>query len=148
MTKKALPRPPGHHGITPGAIVPRAAEVISFIQRAFGGEVVDRYDGPNGEVYHAEVLVNGSVVMLREPSPAQPAMPAALSLYVATGDDVDTTYQRALAAGATSSEAPKDQLYGYRSACVIDAGGNRWSICAIVEELTREQIHQRMSNPQ
>ena len=145
MTNK-LPRPEGHHSITPAFIVPQAAKVITFIEQAFGGKVVDRYDGPNGEVYHAEVIIDGSVVMLGEPSPDQPAMPAALSLYVPSGDDVDATYRRALDAGATSKEAPKNQFYGYRSACVTDVGGNKWSICAVVEQLTKAQIAQRMAD--
>jgi PhnB protein len=100
--------------------------------------------GPNGEVFHAEVMIDGSIVMMGEPSPEWPAMPASLSLYVPTGDDVDATYKRALAAGATSKQEPKNQFYGYRSACVLDAGGNKWTICAVVEQLTKEQIAQRM----
>jgi uncharacterized glyoxalase superfamily protein PhnB len=58
--------------------------------------------------------------------------------------DVDQTYRRALDAGATSISEPQTQPWGYRSACVTDAGGNRWTICAIVEELTHDEIVGRM----
>jgi PhnB protein len=145
MTRK-LPRPPGHHTITPAFVVPNAAKTIDFMQRAFGGETVDRYDGPNGEVFHAEVRIGDSVVMLGEAGKGgHEPMPAALSLYVDTGEAVDTTYKRALAAGATSVMEPANQFYGYRSATIKDIGGNQWTICAVVEELTRAEIDKRMA---
>jgi PhnB protein len=144
LTRK-IARPAGHHTITPAFIVPQAAKAIDFLQRAFGGEVVDRYDGPNGEVFHAEVRIGDSVLMLGDAGNGHDPMPAALSLYVDTGEAVDATYKRALAAGATSVTAPENAFYGYRSATVRDAFGNKWTICAVVEELTRAEIDKRMA---
>lgn len=52
-------------------------------------------------------------------------MPAFLYLYV---DDIDTTYQRALAAGAVSLEEPTETPYGDRRGMVEDPCGNVWQI--------------------
>jgi uncharacterized glyoxalase superfamily protein PhnB len=145
MSKK-IPRPEGHHIVVPAAVVPATAKVISFLERAFGGKVVDRYDGPDGAVYHAEVMLGDSVVMLGEPQPDHPAMPATLSYYVDDAVAVEATYRRALDAGATSITEPSTQPWGYRSACIADPGGNRWTICAIVEQVSHDEIMRRMQD--
>lgn len=138
------PRPEGHHSLTPASIVPNASEVIAFLEKAFGAKVIDRYEGPGGSVAHAEVLISGSVLMIGEAGPDLEAMPIAISYYVEGDDTVDVVYQRALAAGATSLSPPQTELYGHRTATVKDAGGNRWSISAVVEQLTSDEMHRRM----
>jgi len=42
--------------------------------------------------------------------------------------DVDSTYDKALAAGATSQMPPEDKPYGHRNAGVVDANGVTWWI--------------------
>lgn len=142
-----FPKPPGHHTITPSFAVPNATQVIEFLKKAFGGKLVDRYDAPDGSIAHCEVLLGDSAVMFGEANPAHgsEAMPAALSLYVDEGAAVDATYKRALAAGAKSVREPEDQFYGYRSAIVKDPGGNRWTICAVIEQVSPEEMHRRMA---
>jgi PhnB protein len=140
-----FPRPEGHHALTPACLVHDAAKVIAFLEKAFGGRVVDRYEGPDGAVMHAEVMIGGSVLMIGEPSPDTGPMPIAISHYVDDADAVDAVYARALAAGATAVSAPATQFYGYRAGTVKDAGGNRWTICAVVEQLSQEEMHRRMA---
>ncbi len=43
-------------------------------------------------------------------------------------EDTDAVFKKALAAGATSIDEPRDQEYGERSATVKDAAGNFWYI--------------------
>jgi PhnB protein len=54
-----------------------------------------------------------------------PFSPAAFHIYV---PDADATFQRALAAGATSMGEPADRPYGERAGFVRDPFGNHWYI--------------------
>ena len=145
MTRK-LPRPDGHHTITPGFAVPHAGKVIEFLERAFDAKVIESYPGPNNTVAHAELRIGDSVVMLGDANEQMPAMPLHASYYVDNGEAVDRVYQRAVSAGAKSLTEPKNQFYGYRNASVKDLGGNVWTICAIVEQLSAEDIERRMKD--
>lgn len=119
---------------------------MTFLQNAFGGEVVDKLETPDGHVVHAEVMVGDAVLMLGAPFPGTDAMPAALYHYVDNAAAVDATYEKALKSGATSESEPADQFWGYRTAGVIDPGGNRWTIATVIEEVSSEEIAKRMAN--
>ena len=105
----------------------RADPLIAFMKRAFGAEELAKYAAPDGIVHHAQVRVGDSIIEMGEAhGPYQP-MPTRFYLYL---PHVDSAYQRAIDAGATSIAPPKDQPYGERVAGVKDVFGNQWYIAA------------------
>lgn len=141
----AFPRPEGYHSITPGAAVPRAGEVLEFIEKVFDGKVLERYDAPDGTLAHAEMRIGDSAFQIGTAQEGDPTFTAMLSYYVSSADQVDALYQKALDAGASSRIEPTDQFYGWRTATVIDMGGNGWTIYAVVEELTQDEMNERVA---
>jgi PhnB protein len=110
--------PSGFHSVTPRIVCRDPAALVSFLKRVFDAR------GDYVATAPSQIRIGNSIVMvsgggLRE------AASAFLYVYV---DDADATYQRALLAGATSLEEPRDLPYGDRRAMVRDPFGNLWQI--------------------
>lgn len=114
----------GFHTVTPYLIVRGAAELIDFLEQAFGATELLRAPTPGGRI-HAEVRIGDSMVMLGDASAEWEPMPGSIHLYV---DDADAAYGSALQAGASSLMEPADQDYGDRMGGVKDPFGNVWWI--------------------
>jgi uncharacterized glyoxalase superfamily protein PhnB len=125
-TVKAIPE--GYRTVTPYMIAADGPALMDFVKQAFGAEEMFRTVGSAGGL-HAEVRIGDSMLMLGGGIPGHEfrstANIHALHLYVS---DCDAVYKRALAAGAASIDAPKDQEYGERSASVKDPAENLWYI--------------------
>lgn len=134
--------PAGYHTITPYLTVAGAAGLIEFLKQAFAAREKERFTQPDGTIGHAEVIVGDSVIMLGEPKGDCKAMGGAFYLYT---QEVDTVYQRALAAGASSAMAPADQFWGDRTATVHDQFGNIWHLATRLEEVSPEELERRLA---
>ncbi len=120
--------------VRPYLIVSDANAAIEFYRRAFNAKELERYATPSGGVGHAKVRIGETILEVGEhPSAAgretAPMPPVGLRLYVA---NVEETYQRALAAGATGTE-PVERPPGTRSATVYDPFGLTWWLAARIE---------------
>jgi uncharacterized glyoxalase superfamily protein PhnB len=91
---------------------------VEFLRAVFDAVGEVRPDRP------AEIRIGDSLVMVGSPL-ARGVFPAFLYIYV---DDADQVYQRAVAAGATTTEPPTDTPYGDRRAMVRDPFGNVFQI--------------------
>jgi uncharacterized glyoxalase superfamily protein PhnB len=108
----------GYHTVTPRLVVDDVAAQVEFLRQVFDAR---------GEVEPgrpAELRIGDSLVMVSSGAERE-RFPGFLYVYV---DDADQTYERALAAGAVSVEAPLDTPYGDRRAMVRDPLGNLFQI--------------------
>jgi len=110
-----------------GAVLPyahpgRARAYIDFLKRAFGAQEMAVYE-QGGRIMHAAMRIGDAVLELGEPEDRKGIPSNGFFLFV---DDVEASYERALAAGATSVRPPDDIPYGSRSAIVRDPEGYLW----------------------
>jgi PhnB protein len=134
-TKPAVnPIPKGYRTVTPYLVAQDGPRVLEFAKQAFGAEEIFRTVGSAGGL-HAEARIGDSMLMIGGGIPGREfrstANTHALHLYV---PDCDAVYQRALQAGATSLDEPRDQEYGERSGSVKDQAGNFWYIATHLGE--------------
>jgi PhnB protein len=122
------PIPKGYRTVTPYLVAEDGPALMEFVKNAFGAEETFRTVGPAGGL-HGEVRIGDSMLMVGGGIPGREfrstANTHALHLYVL---ECDAVYERALQAGATSIDAPRDQEYGERSGSVKDPAGNFWYI--------------------
>lgn len=123
-------KPDTYTSVSPYLMVNDASATIDFLKRVFDAVELRRYPTADGKLMHAEVRVDDSVVMLADNSAGWPSIPSHVHIYVV---DVDATYQRALAAGALSVQAPIKKDDADKRAGVKDAGGTTWWIATKVE---------------
>lgn len=142
--------PEGYNVVTPYLTVKDAAGAIDFYARAFGATERMRLAMPNGQIGHAELLLDGAVIFLADEnldwnnrSPRTlGGSPVGIHVYV---ENVDAVFAQALAAGATSLSAVSDKFYGDRSGCLRDPYGHTWHIATHVEDVTPEEMDRRMA---
>lgn len=133
--------PDGYAAVAPYLIAEDAAGFIDFLTKAFRGVERVRFPMPGGAIGHAEVVIDGVVIMLSSAMPPDfPATKSAIHHYV---EDVDKVYTQAMEAGATSLAEPEDQFYGERMARITDPAGNTWFIATHIEDVSPEEMMQR-----
>jgi PhnB protein len=152
MADTPTPIPDTYRRVTPALIVKGAAAALDFYAEAFGAQERMRYPGPYETIAHAEIEIGDSVIIVEDEFPdrgtkAPPpggleGSPCFLFIYV---EDVDATVDKAVKLGATLQRAPEDQFYGDRDGFIIDPFGHGWTIATHVEDVSGDQLMERMA---
>ncbi len=122
-------KPLGHTSVSPYLVVTGADATITFLVKALGASELYRLAGEDGRIRHAEVRLDDSVLMLADSMEGWPAQSAHVHVYV---PDVDAAYQRALAAGAISVQAPVKKEDADKRCGVQDSGGTTWWLATLM----------------
>jgi PhnB protein len=142
------PIPDGYHSVTPYLIIKGAADALAFYTKAFGATEVMRFPGPDNRIGHAEIRVGDSVIMMADEHPdmgyrspkGYGGTAVSILLYV---PDVDTMFNRAVAAGARVLRPLQNQFYGDRSGTLEDPFGHVWTIATHKEDVSPEEMQRR-----
>ncbi len=149
MSKKVSPIPRGYRTATPCLTVFDIDSAVAFYQAAFGAELLSRCAGADESVaIHATMKIGNSIIALNREAPEMGILsPASLGasvgqihLYV---DNVDTSWERALEAGAMTHTALYDAYWGDRTGILVDGNGHLWSLASKVENLSQDEIARR-----
>jgi PhnB protein len=140
--------PEGYTRVTPYLYYEDVAGAVDFLTSTFGFTEKVRMAGEDGQVNHAEIELDGGVVMLGTPGEGY-KNPKKLggktqSIYVYV-DDVDAHFELAKSAGATIVRDPEDQFYGDRSYGAEDPEGHEWYFATHVRDVSPEEMQQAMA---
>ena len=152
LKKKVPPIPKGFHTATPHLIVQDSRQAVEFYKKALGakqrGQIMS---GPDGKTAHAEITIGDSVVMMADEMNMPTAGKSPQSLGGFTAEimlyvkNVDALYSQAVAAGATSLQAPTDMFWGDRYCRVKDPFGHVWSLATHFADPTPKQMEKAMA---
>jgi uncharacterized glyoxalase superfamily protein PhnB len=130
----------------PRLVVEGADAALDFYARALDGTVTERYTGPDGRVVHAMVEAGPVRFAVKDADDADPAptgdgIPVIMALDVS---DADAVAERMLGAGATVIYPIADRGYGQYGGRLRDPFRHQWMIAQRIEQLTPEQIQERV----
>jgi PhnB protein len=135
------PIPPGYRTITPYLTVKGAKTLINFLERAFNAKNMRQTVRPDGSIGNAEVLIGDSMIMIADGTETWQSSPTSIYMYV---ENCDAVYRKAIEEGGESIIEPQDMFYGDRNAGVKDFCGNSWWIGTHIEDVSDEEIQNRM----
>ena len=143
---KAKAIPEGYKSITPNLVCRDAAGAIEFYKKVFGAIEKVRMPDANGKLLHAELHLGDSPFFINDamgPEASAAANRSSLMQLHVYFEDVDSIYNRALAAGAKVIMPLQDMFWGDRYGVIEDPWGQRWGVATHIEDVSPEEMGQR-----
>jgi PhnB protein len=140
------PIPEGYTSLTPFLVVDGAAKAIEFYTSVFGATLIEKMDGSDGSIAHAELDFGNGRLQLSDPNAdykleaveRKDSVTHSMVLYCA---DVDAVVASAEKAG----EPIQTFVTGDRFASILDPFGQRWAVMTRVEEVDAEERDRRLA---
>ena len=131
--------PDGFTTVTPFLNIKNAAAAIELYKKAFGAEVREKFENPEGKVMMCELQIGTSIVRVSDAIKDAPTQ-SGLSLYV---DNADAWWQRATDAGLDVVVPLQDMFWGDRFGALRDSYGNMWTIATHIEDVPHDEALRR-----
>ena len=137
--------PPTMHTVTPHLVCADTPAAIAFYKKAFGAEEISRLAGPDGRIWHAQIKIGDSPVMLVDEFPEMGSRgpkslggtAVTLHLYV---DDAEVTFAQAVRAGCSVRMPLADMFWGDRYGVLEDPFGHSWSVAMHLRDVCEDEL--------
>jgi PhnB protein len=137
--------------VTPYLTVHNGAAALTFYEEAFDAVTAMRVivDEATGQLGHAEFRIGDAKFYLSDEFVAMGVVSprtlggTSVAMHVEVAD-VDATFAKAVASGATTISEPGDQPEGARRGTLLDPFGHRWMLSQTVEVVSDETFGERM----
>ena len=138
---------PGANSLNAYLTIKDCSKAIEFYKKAFDAKELGRLLVPNGLIGHAEIEIEGTMLMIADENidwgykgPLTiGGNPITIGLYV---KDVDSSFQKAIDAGAKEVMPVKNEFYGDRVGQVMDPFGYKWMIGTHIKDVSYEEMQQ------
>lgn len=130
--------------ITAYISVRNAAAALAFYVDAFDAVEVSRLVGDDGRVGHSEIIIGSSKLMIADEYPEIDSVGpetrgGPTCSFTIEVPDVDASFARAVAAGATVVRPVADQFHGNRMGWITDPFGHRWTLSTPIAGFDRAE---------
>jgi PhnB protein len=136
-------------GLGTHIFVTDADAAAAFYSEVFGAAELIRHRLPDGRVLFVELAVGPDKLLLSEEitelnAVAPPTLGGSPVMLLLELDDVDSTFTHAVEMGATVEMPVAEMFWGERYGIVRDPFGHRWALCTRREQLSPDEVADRV----